>query len=215
MGGRDDCHISLMAQAFQQGNDLLAGVQIQIAGGLIGQDDGRIVGQGPGNGDALLLAAGKLKRLMVVSIPQPHHLQQLHAFFHRSVVVHTGKNHRQGDVFQGCHHLDDVKCLENIADFAASQPSQFVGVQLSDVDLVDKNLAGSGFIQPSDHVKKGAFAGARRSHDGNIVPAGNFQVDSLEGLDIHLAKLECLGDIGYTNDAAAFCHKVYLSLRSA
>src|SRR6201996_5656501 len=39
-----------------------SGARIEIAGGLVGQKDARTVGQRAGDGDALLLAAGKLRR---------------------------------------------------------------------------------------------------------------------------------------------------------
>ena len=49
----------------QQIDDLHAGRLIQIAGGFIGQQDRRIVDQGPRNGHALLLAPGKLRRVVI------------------------------------------------------------------------------------------------------------------------------------------------------
>ena len=42
--------------------DLGAGSRVEVAGGLVGEDDLRPAGQGPGHGDPLLLAAGELAR---------------------------------------------------------------------------------------------------------------------------------------------------------
>ena len=44
-------------QAVQQGQHLLPGFLVQVAGRLVGQDEQRVVGQGAGNRDALLLSA--------------------------------------------------------------------------------------------------------------------------------------------------------------
>ena len=49
-------------ERFQQVHDLVAGGRVEVAGRLVGEDDVGIVDQGPGDGDALLLPAGKLRR---------------------------------------------------------------------------------------------------------------------------------------------------------
>ena len=54
-----------------------AGGGVQRAGGLIRQQKAGVVGHGPGNGHALLLAAGKLVGLVVGPIGHAHGGQQL------------------------------------------------------------------------------------------------------------------------------------------
>ena len=49
----------------QQIDHLPAGGLVKIAGRLVGHQDGRIGRQRPGERDALLLAAGQLRRIMV------------------------------------------------------------------------------------------------------------------------------------------------------
>jgi len=58
------CVTTMMVLPFRdnsskQGHDFRAGFGIQIPRRLIGQQDGRFVDPGRGNGDALALAAGK------------------------------------------------------------------------------------------------------------------------------------------------------------
>ena len=48
-----------------QGHDLVGGFGIQVAGGLVGQDDIRVIDEGPGDGHALALPAGKLGRPVI------------------------------------------------------------------------------------------------------------------------------------------------------
>ena len=48
-------------------DDDAAGGAVEVAGRLVGQDDAHAGGEGAGDGDALLLAAGKLARI----VPQP------------------------------------------------------------------------------------------------------------------------------------------------
>ena len=46
----------------QQAEHDLRRSRVQVAGGLVGQQDGRVAHQRPGDGEALLLAAGQLVR---------------------------------------------------------------------------------------------------------------------------------------------------------
>ena len=43
----------------------IAGLGVEVAGGLVGEDDGRAVDERAGDGDALALAAGELVGLVV------------------------------------------------------------------------------------------------------------------------------------------------------
>lgn len=62
------CHIAvvgdhqdrfaLIDQPFEEGEHLLRRFRVEVAGWLIGKNDRRVVGEGAGNGDALLLPAG-------------------------------------------------------------------------------------------------------------------------------------------------------------
>ena len=51
--------------------------RVQVAGGFVGQNDGRLVDQGAGDGHPLLLAAGKLVGMMVDAVGQAHPFQRL------------------------------------------------------------------------------------------------------------------------------------------
>ena len=48
--------------------DGFAGMRVEIAGRLVGEDDLGTVHQRPGDGHALLLAAGKLHRAMLAAV---------------------------------------------------------------------------------------------------------------------------------------------------
>ena len=62
--GDDQRHLFFGAKILEQLNDFAAGVGIEVAGGLIGQQQFRLVDEGAGDGDALLFAAGKLVGLV-------------------------------------------------------------------------------------------------------------------------------------------------------
>src|SRR5690348_11512168 len=60
----------------QRLDDRLAGRAVEIAGRLIGQQQRRAGDKGAGDRDALLLAAGKLPRIMSEAMPEPDPLQR-------------------------------------------------------------------------------------------------------------------------------------------
>src|SRR5512145_986940 len=49
--GHEDHRVPLVVQLLEKGDDLRAGVGVQGARGLVRQEHGRPVGQGPGDGD--------------------------------------------------------------------------------------------------------------------------------------------------------------------
>src|SRR6266700_1224783 len=52
--------------------DVAFGKQVEVAGRLVGEQHGGLVHERPGDGDALLLAAGKLARLFFFSSRRRH-----------------------------------------------------------------------------------------------------------------------------------------------
>ena len=67
---------ALGVELLEHPQDLDAGVRIEVAGRLVGQHQRRAVDQGPGDGHALLLAAGHLRGLVIAAVGQSHPLQE-------------------------------------------------------------------------------------------------------------------------------------------
>src|SRR6476661_2732151 len=59
VGGHDDGRAGAV-DPVQQAHDAQAGGRVEVAGGLVGDEDRRLVDEGPGDGHALLLAPGEL-----------------------------------------------------------------------------------------------------------------------------------------------------------
>ena len=77
----DDHHrdVLFVGQIDHDIQHFLNGLRVQRTGRLIEQDDLGLCAQRPRNGDALLLAAGKLGRVDVRLIPQAHDFQIVYA----------------------------------------------------------------------------------------------------------------------------------------
>src|SRR5712671_7942208 len=67
VGDHDDGHAEGVLNFAEEQEDLLAGGGVEIAGGLIGEEDGGLIYQCAGESAALLLAAGELAGSMVVT----------------------------------------------------------------------------------------------------------------------------------------------------
>jgi acyl-CoA thioesterase-1 len=61
VGDQDQGQAPLAPQPFQQEDDVVAGVLVQVAGGLVGQQHLGILDQGAGDRHALLLTAGQFR----------------------------------------------------------------------------------------------------------------------------------------------------------
>ena len=108
----------------QQIHDVAAVGGVQVAGRLVGEDDLRIIRERARQRDALLLAAGKLRRIVVRAAGQSDLLEQL--LGPRPRVGDAGDLHRHRDVLVGGQRRDQVKELEDEADLFAAQLRQRV-----------------------------------------------------------------------------------------
>ena len=75
MGDDDDGQTGAAVDVPEHVQNVRAGLYVHRAGGLVGQQQLRAIGQRDGDGDALLLAAGELIEAAVALVAQAHHLQ--------------------------------------------------------------------------------------------------------------------------------------------
>ena len=87
--GDDEQRLALFAHERQQQVDDGAGRTraVEVARGFVGEDDGRVVDERAGDGDALLLAAGKFERQVVQAFAQADLVQAFGGSLLRAVAV--------------------------------------------------------------------------------------------------------------------------------
>ena len=81
MGDDHQREASLTPQVFQQHQDLVAGALVEVAGGLVREQNLRPLDQGPRDRDPLLLAAGQLGGVCTGLLLEADALQQDEAPF--------------------------------------------------------------------------------------------------------------------------------------
>ena len=70
MGDEDERRAAVALQGEEEVDDRAAGGLVEIAGRLVGDEDGRVRHDRAGDGDALLLAARKLRRVVVQALAE-------------------------------------------------------------------------------------------------------------------------------------------------
>ena len=111
--------------------DLAAGLRVEVAGRLVGEDDGRLRDQRARDRDALLLAAGELGGPVLPPVLQPDRLDQL--LEPRSVGLLAGDRQREDDVLLGGEHRQQVEELEDEADVLAPELRQVAVAERGDL----------------------------------------------------------------------------------
>ncbi len=136
MGDDQQSRFSGFLAIEQQGDDLFTRRAIEIAGWFVGEDDRRPRSHRPCNRYPLLLAAGKLGRIMTEPIAKADGGQFLCCNLERLVLAIQFQRHR--DIFQRCHRREQVESLQNNTNPAAPGNRELI--------LVHRTKIGTGNI---------------------------------------------------------------------
>ena len=142
-------------------------------------------GQGAGDGDALLLAAGELGRAVLEAVPQADGLD--HVVEPSRVGLAAGKRAGQGDVLGRGQRRHQVERLEDEADPVAAELRELAVVELRDVGVADQHGAGGEVVEAGDAVHQRRLARAGRAHDGGEAAGAELDGDAVEGAHLALA----------------------------
>jgi len=158
---------AVLAEFAKEAKDGVAGVRVEVAGGLVGEDDARAVDQSAGNGGALLLAAGELAGPVFGAIGQVHRLEggqrALSALLARNAAV----DHRQLYVL---HHVElgqQIEELEHEPDLAVANRRKLPRRRSFDHHIVQPDGSVSGGIQAAQDVHQRGLPASGRADNGN------------------------------------------------
>jgi hypothetical protein len=112
----------------QEREDLGARRGVQVARGLVGEEDRRPGDERAGDRDALLLAARQLGRAVAAALGQPDAARR--RVEGRAVGLAAGDGQRQEDVLLGRERRQQVEGLEDEADVLAAQLRELLVVEL-------------------------------------------------------------------------------------
>ena len=150
---------------------------------LIEQHDLGRQAQGTCDGDALLLAARKLQRILAGLFRDTHPLQLHHRLFFGVSFRHLADPHRrQRQIFQHREMRKQVELLKNHADFFAHV------IDCLDVvgqfDAVHEQMSLLVFLKPVDTANQGGLAGARGAANNDTLAGCDVQIDIPQHMEI-------------------------------
>jgi hypothetical protein len=201
MGDDDDAEV--LAQFIDKLLDARGGDRVERRTGLVHQDHFRIDGNGPGDAQTLLLAAGQAGARMVEAIL--HFLEQAgllqarhHDLLEIGLVLGEPMDLRPvGDILI-YRFGERIGLLEHHAD-AGAQLHNVKGLVI-DVATVDLDIAGDpagrdGVVHPVDRAQEGRFPAARGTNEGRNRAVGDIDTQILDGvfvtiIDIDITRLD-------------------------
>ena len=196
----DDHHRDVeVLQGLDDLQDFAGELRVEGAGRLIEEKNLRVQRQGAGDGDALLLSAGELVRIVLLLIGESHLLEELTADL---LCLCTGLLLHVDD--RVCHILQhipvrkEVKLLEDEAVDLLDLPECFlIGVCCTPVGSIVRNhrililqRAGVHRFEQGGTAKQGGLAGARRTDDRHDLAIRDGQADIPEDLEVTEAFLD-------------------------
>jgi hypothetical protein len=164
---------------------------VEVAGGLVGEDDGGAGDEGAGDSDTLLLAAGELVGAVVETALDAEHLGEVGE--KGLVEIFLYGRAELGDVvgdFNVAHRGErwqEVEALEDEADFGATHFGALGVGESGEVHAVDQDGAGGGAGEAAKDVEKGGLAGAGGADDGDELTGRDGEANFVEGGDFEFA----------------------------
>ena len=142
--GRDDGDALFDHEVVEQSEDRDGGGGVELAGWLIGEDQGGRVCQGPGDGDSLLLAAREFVGAVAGASGEADGFEQF--FGAAAAFTDAGSGDAEGefDVFVGGEQRQQSEGLEDEADSVAAELGELALVVLGDVLVIDCDVARGG-----------------------------------------------------------------------
>lgn len=111
----------------EQFDDLQPAGSLETGGRLIRQNEGRMIHDGSGNGDTLLLAVAELVGSPVCELANSDDLQSLKRRLPGFLSTHPGEFCGDGDVVESRERVDEAVVLEDETHTSGSKLLQFHG----------------------------------------------------------------------------------------
>jgi len=180
VGDNQDC-VTFAVKIAQKANHGFFVGFVEISGGFVGKNKLGMIDERAGDGDALLFAAGKLRRKMHEAFAQADATEG----FGRLMLVRSAvKILREHDVFNGGEIRDEVKLLKDKADFLSAKTREALFVETAHVDTVDDGASVRGRVEAAENIDERSLTGTGRAHDGGPFAGFDAEGDAIERADV-------------------------------
>lgn len=201
MGDHEDGLAFFAGEGAEEFEDEVGVAHVEVAGGFVGQDDGGGVGEGAGDGDALLLAAGELVGQALGFVAEADVVEELvGALAHFLLGEAAEFAHREHDVFGGGEFGEEEVELEDEADEAVAGGGA-LGVGGDGHAFVgDPDFAVVLAVEQAEEVEEGGLAAAGGAGDGVDGAAVQLEADAAQDVVAHFALAEVAVNAGGAED---------------
>jgi hypothetical protein len=175
-------------QILEQIHDHLAGPEVEIARGFVGEKNAGVAHQRARQYDALLLSTRKLTRAMLCAVSQAHFIQPLQSDWFCVFSVQTPNQQRHHHVLHGRKLGQKRLNLPDKSQFPVAELRQFVRRKSAYVVLPEVYRTVRWRVQTSQQVEQRALAGARLADQGHLLAFGYLQIQARENHQLGLAR---------------------------
>src|ERR1017187_1343531 len=175
--------VALAVQFLEKAEHLGAGLRIERAGGLVREEEGGPVREGPGDRDALLLAARELCGKDVGLLGDPDLLEHLHRAPAALLARDAGVKQWELDVAEDGRLRQEVVALEYEADLLVADACERATRQTLDGLPVESVAAGGAGVEAAQDRHERRLPGARRPDERHELAFLDDHVDPAQGVD--------------------------------
>ena len=176
--------LELLVQAVEQVHDLAGGHLVQVSRRLVGNKDRRVGDDRARDRDTLLLASGKLLRIVVDPVPEAHEVQGGFDVFTLLFSRESRQEERELDILERRQDGKEVVELEYEPDVARPPPGEIRFTQERDVGPVDNHLSRVRAVDSRDQVQDRGFSRPRGTHQRQELACGDVDRNVAEDRDL-------------------------------
>src|SRR5580765_6464128 len=178
---------ALAVELLEEGHDLDAGVRVERAGRLVGEDDQRLGDERARDRHALLLPARELGRMVARPLGKADALEHPHGTLEALFLRHAGVEQGQLDILHRLRARQQVEVLEHEADVPVAHRGELARVHLRDRAAVEAVFAAGGAVEAADQVHEGGLARPGRAHDRYELAFADAHADAVERAHLGVA----------------------------
>src|SRR6516164_8665124 len=173
---------SSLAELDQEVEDLDAGVRVEVAGRLVGEQERGLPNNRPRDRDSLALAAGQLTRPMADPAAETDLLERVPrqrlALADRDFVL---VEQAERDVVERAQRIYQEELLEDEADHLGPQRCERAVAHRPDVATAHVHPTGRGPLERAHHVQQRGLARSRGTYDRDLLARVDLEIDRAEG----------------------------------
>src|SRR5581483_5559677 len=199
---RDDHRrAALGGEPGEQVDHVGARFRVEVPGRLVGEDYPRLDGERARDRDALLLAAGELRRQVVCPLGEADLAQEREGAQPQLLARNSRRGEAGLDVLERRQRRDQVELLEDEAEGAQPQLGELVVAELGQVAAFEEHVAGGGTVERAEELQQRRLARPARPLQRDELARLDRQVDAVDGADLDRPLAEDLRDVAQLVEA--------------